>query len=55
LAGIAVARIRLIFRLPDECGTYPHPLAYVDWYKPLQAPVPNLRMHQISLSSRNLR
>ncbi|KAJ7880811.1 hypothetical protein B0H14DRAFT_2253083, partial [Mycena olivaceomarginata] len=29
------------------------PLAYVDWYKPLKTPVPNIRMHKVSLSSRN--
>ncbi|KAJ7503985.1 hypothetical protein B0H11DRAFT_1710495, partial [Mycena galericulata] len=28
-------------------------LAYVDWYKPLQNPVANLGMHQLSLSRRN--
>ncbi|KAJ7509194.1 hypothetical protein B0H11DRAFT_1682993, partial [Mycena galericulata] len=31
------------------------PLAYVDWYKPLKTPVPDLGMHEISLSSRNHR
>ncbi|KAJ6572359.1 hypothetical protein B0H10DRAFT_1722447, partial [Mycena sp. CBHHK59/15] len=31
------------------------PLAYVDWYKPLKAPDPNVRMHEVSLSSRNHR
>ncbi|KAJ7876762.1 hypothetical protein B0H14DRAFT_2568141 [Mycena olivaceomarginata] len=34
--GISVARIRVIFRLPEHYGSYPHPLAYVDWYKPLK-------------------
>ncbi|KAJ7205623.1 hypothetical protein B0H12DRAFT_1035007 [Mycena haematopus] len=53
--GISVARIRVIFRLPADLGNYPDPLAYVDWYKPLKPPVPNIRMHEISLSSRNHR
>ncbi|KAJ7797991.1 hypothetical protein B0H14DRAFT_3114235 [Mycena olivaceomarginata] len=53
--GISVARVRLIFRLPESYGSYPHPLAYVDWYKPLKDPVPNIRMHEVSLSSRNHR
>ncbi|KAJ6571039.1 hypothetical protein B0H10DRAFT_2107030 [Mycena sp. CBHHK59/15] len=53
--GISVARIRVIFRLPENHGSYPHPLAYVDWYKPLKAPDPNVRMHEVSLSSRNHR
>ncbi|KAF7341442.1 hypothetical protein MVEN_01881400 [Mycena venus] len=51
--GISVARVRVIFRLPESYGSYPHPLAYVDWYKPLKDPVPNIRMHKVSLSSRN--
>ncbi|KAJ7192314.1 hypothetical protein GGX14DRAFT_380220, partial [Mycena pura] len=42
-------------RPTDEYGSYPHPLAYVDWYKPLKTPVPNVRMHELSLSFRNHR
>ncbi|KAJ7617664.1 hypothetical protein DFH06DRAFT_1364378 [Mycena polygramma] len=53
--GISVARIRVIFRLPEDYGIFPDPLAYVDWYKPLQPPVANIRMHELSLSSRNHR
>ncbi|KAJ7818915.1 hypothetical protein B0H14DRAFT_2372912, partial [Mycena olivaceomarginata] len=48
--GISVARIRLFFRLPEAYGPYPHPLAYVDWFKPLKNPVANIRMHEVSLS-----
>ncbi|KAJ7462479.1 hypothetical protein FB451DRAFT_1007278, partial [Mycena latifolia] len=53
--GLSVARVRLIFRLPEDYGIYPDPLVYVDWYKPLKPPVPNVRMHEVSLSSRNHR
>ncbi|KAJ7463128.1 hypothetical protein B0H11DRAFT_2159912 [Mycena galericulata] len=53
--GLSVARIRVIFRLPEDHGNYPEPLAYVDWYKPLKTPVPDIGMHEISLSSRNHR
>ncbi|KAJ7158358.1 hypothetical protein C8R43DRAFT_882678 [Mycena crocata] len=53
--GLSVARVRIIFRLPEQYGIYPEPLAYVDWYKPLQPPVANIGMHEVSLSSRNLR
>lgn len=55
VSGISVARVRVIFRLPEDYGIFPHPLAYVDWYKPLQPPVANIRMHELSLSSRNHR
>ncbi|KAJ7725295.1 hypothetical protein DFH07DRAFT_758708 [Mycena maculata] len=53
--GISVARVRVIFRLPEDHGNYPDPLAYVDWYKPLKPPAPDIGMHEISLSSRSLR
>ncbi|KAJ7207810.1 hypothetical protein B0H12DRAFT_1034405 [Mycena haematopus] len=55
--GLAVARIRVIFRLPasEDHGNYPDPLAYVDWYKPLKAPVADIGMHEVSLSTRNHR
>ncbi|KAJ7254742.1 hypothetical protein C8J57DRAFT_1437178 [Mycena rebaudengoi] len=55
--GFRVARIRLIFRLPEEFGIYPNPLAYIDWYKELtlKLPVSNIGMHRVSLSSRNHR
>ncbi|KAJ7196887.1 hypothetical protein B0H12DRAFT_1038122 [Mycena haematopus] len=50
--GLCVARVRVIFRIPDDFGPYPDPLAYIDWFKPLQQPVPGLGMHLVSLSSR---
>ncbi|KAJ6540402.1 hypothetical protein B0H19DRAFT_959789 [Mycena capillaripes] len=53
--GIGVARVRVIFRIPADFGDYPEPVAYVDWFKPLQPPVKDLGMHQVSLSSQNLR
>ncbi|KAJ7634868.1 hypothetical protein FB45DRAFT_830357 [Roridomyces roridus] len=53
--GLSVARVRVIFCLPAKHGIYPDPLAYVDWYKPLNAPVPDIGMHEVSLSSRNHR
>ncbi|KAJ7933143.1 hypothetical protein B0H13DRAFT_1532912, partial [Mycena leptocephala] len=36
-------------------GVYSEPVAYVDWFKPLQRPVADLGMHQVSLSSHNHR
>ena len=51
--GIRVAQIRVIFKLPDEFGRYPSPLAYVHWFKPLRAPVPNLDFYSVSFSSAN--
>ncbi|KAJ7808119.1 hypothetical protein B0H14DRAFT_3091164 [Mycena olivaceomarginata] len=42
--GLSVARMRVIFKIPSDFGSYPDPVAYVDWFKSLQRPV--------SLSSR---
>ncbi|KAJ7779093.1 hypothetical protein B0H16DRAFT_1878677 [Mycena metata] len=50
--GLCVARVRVIFRIPAEFGPYPEPVAYVNWFKPLQQPVVGLGMHQVSLSRR---
>ncbi|KAJ7762799.1 hypothetical protein DFH07DRAFT_867460 [Mycena maculata] len=55
ISGLRVARVRVIFHLPEQYGTYPDPLAYVDWFKPFTQPVANLGMHHVSLSSRNHR
>ncbi|KAI5886664.1 uncharacterized protein SCHCODRAFT_02517285 [Schizophyllum commune H4-8] len=35
LDGLTPARVRLLFKLPNAIGSYPHPLAYVDFYTPL--------------------
>jgi hypothetical protein len=44
--------VRLIFQLPAILGSYPHPLAYAEWYKPLDAFDLNLRMYETSLDRR---
>ena len=51
LQGLAIARVRLIFRLPEDFGSFKHPLAYVDWFKLLRDPGPITGMHHVSLSS----
>ncbi|KAJ7112374.1 hypothetical protein C8R44DRAFT_546823, partial [Mycena epipterygia] len=53
--GLCVVRVRVIFCIPEDFGPYPEPLAYVDWFKPLQQPLVDLGMHQVSLSSRHHR
>ncbi|KAJ7784986.1 hypothetical protein DFH07DRAFT_948066 [Mycena maculata] len=37
-AGLRVVQIRAIFTLPPQYGTYPHPLAYVEWFTPFNRP-----------------
>ncbi|KAH9983681.1 hypothetical protein BJV77DRAFT_1062367 [Russula vinacea] len=50
LKGLSVAQVRAIFQLPQEYSQFDTPLAYVEWYTPLQSYVPSLGMYQISRS-----
>ncbi|PBK94482.1 hypothetical protein ARMGADRAFT_1062603 [Armillaria gallica] len=34
--GLHVAQVRAIFNLPEELGSFPHPLVYVEWFTPLR-------------------
>ncbi|KIM52400.1 hypothetical protein SCLCIDRAFT_61919, partial [Scleroderma citrinum Foug A] len=31
-----IAQVRVIFKLPDHLGHYPHPLAYMEWFTSLR-------------------
>ncbi|KAJ7055348.1 hypothetical protein C8F01DRAFT_1373875 [Mycena amicta] len=53
VAGLQPARIRLIFRLPPHLGRYPHPLAFIEWFTPLNGPDPVSGMYTTRLSTRN--
>jgi len=35
LKGVQITQVRVIFKLPDHLGLYPHPLAYVEWFTSL--------------------
>lgn len=48
-----MAEVRVIFRLPPHLALYPHPLAYVHWFKPLRALDDNINMFHFSRSTRN--
>ncbi|KIY71495.1 hypothetical protein CYLTODRAFT_390132 [Cylindrobasidium torrendii FP15055 ss-10] len=52
VADIQVARVQVIFELPQSLGSYPEPLAYVSLFKPLKKPVPDLEMYQLSWLSK---
>lgn len=47
--------MRLLFKLPQQLGSYPHPLAYIEWFTPLHDRDPALGMHKITRSTRNRR
>ncbi|KAH9926043.1 uncharacterized protein B0H18DRAFT_849248, partial [Fomitopsis serialis] len=46
-----VARVRVIFDLPEQFGVLPHPLAYVEWYTPLTRLEPSTGLYLVSRST----
>jgi hypothetical protein len=54
-SGLTVGQVRAIFQLPEEFGTFPDPLVYVEWFTAFQSPVPDLEMYQVSRSTRQHR
>ena len=53
LSRLTVGQVKVIFRIPDEFGSFPHPMAYVEWFTPLTSLAPDPLMYQISRSTRN--
>ncbi|KAF8197216.1 hypothetical protein K438DRAFT_1585219 [Mycena galopus ATCC 62051] len=53
--GLRVAQIRAIFQLPPQYGTYPHPLAYVEWFTSFNQPDKISGLYSIQRSSRSQR
>ena len=51
--GLRVAQVRLIFNLPPQFGSFPHPLAYIEWFTRLGNPDPNTGLYSITRSTRN--
>ena len=52
-AGLHIAEVCTIFRLPSHLSNYPHPLAYIHWFKPLQSYDNNVKMFRVSCSTRH--
>lgn len=53
LSQLTVGQVKVIFCIPDEFGSFPHPMAYVEWFTPLTSLAPDLLMYQISRSTHN--
>ncbi|TFY52652.1 hypothetical protein EVJ58_g9893 [Rhodofomes roseus] len=53
ILGTRIARVRVIFDLPAQFGSHPHPLAYVEWYTPLRRKDPGTGLYLVSRSTRN--
>jgi hypothetical protein len=43
----------VLFKLPSQFGSFPHPLAYVHWYRPLTNLDPATRMYRVTPSTCN--
>ncbi|KAJ7193749.1 hypothetical protein GGX14DRAFT_378748 [Mycena pura] len=52
-ANLRACRVRVIFQLPVKYGRFSHPLAYVDWFRPLTQIVDDLGMYKVTLATRN--
>jgi hypothetical protein len=55
LLGLRVAQVRFIFDLPPHFGSFPHPLAYIEWFTPLVRPDATTGVYSITSSTRNSR
>ncbi|KII86050.1 hypothetical protein PLICRDRAFT_115311, partial [Plicaturopsis crispa FD-325 SS-3] len=55
MAGLCVAQIRAIFTMPAQFGTFPHPLVYVHWFRPLRSLDQQTGMYRFEWSTRNRR
>ncbi|KAJ6540406.1 hypothetical protein B0H19DRAFT_1313055 [Mycena capillaripes] len=52
ITGLRPAQIRVIFNLPPQFGTFSHPLAYIEWFTPLNRPDPASGMYTTHRSTR---
>ncbi|KAH7877102.1 uncharacterized protein C8R40DRAFT_1159941 [Lentinula edodes] len=50
--GLHVAQVRAIFDLPSQLGSFPHPLAYVEWFTPLRKLDKVTQMYRVERSMR---
>ncbi|KIK25343.1 hypothetical protein PISMIDRAFT_66540, partial [Pisolithus microcarpus 441] len=53
--GMQLAQVRVVFKLPEVFGTFPHPLAYVEWFTTLQRRDPVSSLFIVTRSTRNRR
>lgn len=53
LAGLRIAQIRVLFKLPSQYGKFPHPLAYVEWFRPFTTRDEATGLYKVARSTRN--
>ncbi|KAK0490115.1 hypothetical protein EDD18DRAFT_1311102 [Armillaria luteobubalina] len=51
--GLHIAQVWAIFSLPDCFSTFPHPLAYIEWFTPLRKLDNHTGMFKVSRSTAN--
>ncbi|KAG1792002.1 uncharacterized protein HD556DRAFT_1432737 [Suillus plorans] len=51
ISGLCVGEVKVIFDLPSRFGHFPHPLAYIHWFRPLQTFDDNLQSFKLTRSS----
>ncbi|KAG1738001.1 hypothetical protein EDB19DRAFT_1829294 [Suillus lakei] len=51
--GLRIAQIHAIFKLPSHYGIFPHPLAYVKWFRLLHVPEPMTNLYRLTCSTCN--
>ena len=51
--GLRAAQIRVIFTLPSQYGSFSHPLAYIEWFRPFTAIDEAVGMYKVVRSTRN--
>ncbi|KAJ7844284.1 hypothetical protein B0H13DRAFT_2411826 [Mycena leptocephala] len=55
IAGLRPVQVRVIFKLPPQFGSYLHPLAYIEWFTPLNRPDPTSAMFTTHRSRAHMR
>ncbi|KAG1799690.1 uncharacterized protein HD556DRAFT_1430484 [Suillus plorans] len=53
ISGLRVGEVKVIFDIPSCFGHFPHPLAYIHWFQPLQTFDANLHSFRLTRSSRH--
>ncbi|KAI6020335.1 hypothetical protein BKA83DRAFT_4527015 [Pisolithus microcarpus] len=53
LKCMQLAQVRVIFKLPEVFRTFPHPLAYIEWFTTLQCQDPVSGLFIVTCSTRN--
>jgi hypothetical protein len=53
MTGLRVAQVRAIFNLPAHYKSEDHPLAYIEWFRPLHTRDPLTNMYRLRRSTVN--